>query len=216
MQRLFPLCVFFGLCASWILAQDGSQQLSSGPQVGKVLPGTFDSLVLNGKKKGRQHCLVCAQGLNPAVLVFAREPGEGKDGPLTTLLAKLDEALDLYQDTPLGASVVFLSADAKNSANNEKEQDPDKLVEEAKARDDLVKRLTTRSEKLKGVVVGCFPQAGPKAYEVSPKAEVTVLVYDRHKVLANFSFAEGKMTQADVARVMAKVDEMMKARAEKN
>jgi hypothetical protein len=207
-QILLGLCCLF--CSSLILAQDQDGKLSSGPQVGKFLPAAFDCLIINGKNKGRQHCVVCAQGLNPAVLVFAREPAEGKDGPLTALMAKLEEALERHQEAFLGGAVVFLSPAAKNSANNDKEEDPDKLVEEAKTRDELVKRLTARTEKLKNLVVGCFPPEGPKDYKINPKAEVTILIYERHKVLANYAFAEGKMAEADADRIIAAVDNAIK------
>jgi hypothetical protein len=197
------------------LGQDESEKLSSGPAAGKLLPMPFDCLIINGDKKGRQHCLVCEHGLRPAVLVFAREASEGKASALDALMAKLDDALERHKDENLGGAAVFLSPDARNSANNDKEEDPEKLVAEAKARADLVKRLTARSEKLKSLVVGCFPPEGPKDYNINPKAEVTVLVYERHKVLANYAFAPAAMTDADVERIIAKVGEVMKTRVEK-
>src|SRR5215471_10836708 len=66
-------------------AQDEGQKITSGPQVGKLLPGPFDCLIINGPKKGRQHCLVCEGGLSPAVMIFAREPADKKDAGLTAL-----------------------------------------------------------------------------------------------------------------------------------
>src|SRR5438552_12518183 len=52
-----------------------------------ILPGPFDSYNINGAKgKGRYHCLVCEFGHDPVVMVFVREPEEGKDGPLNTLV----------------------------------------------------------------------------------------------------------------------------------
>lgn len=214
-MRIFPLLGFFVAMSSLVFGQDGGAKISSGPQVGKPLPGPFDCLIVSGEKKGRQHCVVSAQGLNPAVLVFAREPAEGKDAALAALLAKLDAALERHQDRSLGGAVVFLSAAAKNSANNDKEQDAKKLVEEAKARADLVKRLAGRTEKLKMLTVGCFPAEGPKGYNIYANVEALVLVYEKHKVLANFAFAEGQMTGAEVDRIIARVEELAKKTAEK-
>ena len=194
-----------------IVAQDEDEKLTSGVAVGKLLPGAFDCLVINGKNKGRQHCLVCENALNPVVMVFAREPAEGKEGPLDALMAKLDDAVARHQDVSLGGFVIVLSPDARSSATNESEEDAAKLVEEARARDELVKRLSTRAEKLKNVIIGCYPPEGPKGYNLSPKAEITVLVYERHKVLANFAFSAGQMTDADLERIIAAMDKVAKS-----
>jgi hypothetical protein len=185
------------------------EQIQSGIKVGDVLPGPFDAFNINGKKaKGRQHCLVCDYGLNPVVMVFAREPADGKDGPLMSLLSKLDMAVSRHaEENSLGSFVVFLSPDGHNSANTTGEEDPKKIVDEAIARDALTKRLEVRADKLKDVVVAYYPAEGPKGYNINPKAEVTVLFYKKHKVLANFAFAEGKMTTEDVDKIIQTVDE---------
>ena len=193
---------------SVILAQDNGEKTTSGLAVGKKLPAPFDSLIINGKNKGRQHCLLCENGLNAAVAVFAREPAEGKDGPLMSLLSKLDEVAEKHQEESLGAYAIILSPDAKSSANNPDETDAAKLVEEVRARDELVKRLSARAEKLKTLVVGCYLPDGPKSYNINPKAEVTVILYERHKVIANFAFGPGKMSDADVERIVAAAEKM--------
>jgi hypothetical protein len=201
------LLVFAGVLA----AQEGGEKLQSGIKVGDVLPGPFDVFTINGKvAKGRQHCLVCDFGLDPVVMVFAREPEAGKDGALSALLGKLDEAVSRHADKyALASSVIFLSPDGQSSATNPAEQDTKKLVEEARARDALVKRLEERADKLKNVVVAFMPAEGPKDYHINPKAEVTVLFYIKHKVLANFAFAEGAMTPADVDAILKAVDESL-------
>jgi hypothetical protein len=197
-----------------LFAQEGGAKIQSGVKVGDVLPGPFDAFNVNGKTaKGRQHCLVCDFGLSPVVMVFAREPAEGKDGPLMSLLSKLDEAVGRYvDDRGLESCAVFLSPDAYSSANNAGEQNTKKIIDEAVARDALAKRLEERAEKLKNVVVAYYPADGPKGYNINPKAEVTVLFYVKHKVLANFAFAEGKMTPDDVAKIIKTVDDALAKR----
>ncbi len=194
-----------------VIAQEGAAPLQSGLKVGEVLPGPFDAFNLNGSKgKGRQHCIVCEFGLNPVVMVFAKEPADGKDGPLMALLAKLDDAVSRHAAKDgLASAVIFLSPDAHNSANNAGEQDPKKLVDEALARDALAKRLEARADKLKNVIVAFFPEEGPKDYRLNPKAEVTVFFYEKHKLLANFAFGEGQMTGADVDRIIKTVDAIL-------
>jgi hypothetical protein len=206
---------------SWIIglglllvAQGDGSSLQSGPKVGEILPGPIDAFNINGKNaEGRQHCLVCEYGLNPVAAVFAREPADGKDSTLTSLLTKLDDAVSRHKDDQgLGSFAIFLSPDGRNSVYNPGEKDPSKIVEEELARTALVKRLKERADKLKNVVVAFYPEEGPKDYHFNPKAEVTVLFYQKQKVLANFAFAPGKMTPADVDKIIETVDAAFKKR----
>ncbi len=207
-------------------------ELKSGPQVGAFLPGPFECVVFNDKQtktpkedkevpppkskelaKKRLHCPVCDFGLNPTVMVVAREMEEGKAGPLQALLKKLDEAADKHQDRYLSSFVVFLSPDARSSATDPKEEDPAKLVAEAMAREALYARLDDLVQKMdfKHLVVACHHAAGPKGYNFSDKAEVTVVFYVKHKVVANFAFAQGKLTEESIGPILEKVDEALTA-----
>jgi hypothetical protein len=201
----------FFLVVGGLLAQEDGERLQSGPKVGGVLPGPFDAFNINGRiAAGRQHCLVCDYGLHPVVMVFAREPAEGKDGSLTSLLAKLDDAVRRHaDDQALGGCAIFLSPDGQNSATNAAEHDPKKIADEALARDALAKRLEERAEKLNNVVVAYLPAQGPKEYHLNPKAEVTVLFYIKHKVLANVAFSDGKMQASDVDGIIKLVDDAL-------
>ncbi|MCI0380426.1 MAG: hypothetical protein L0215_22810, partial [Gemmataceae bacterium] len=183
----------------------GAGKMQSGPKPDSMLPGPFDSYNINGKKgKGRQHCLVCEFGLSPVVMVFVKESPEGKVGALETLLAKLDAAVDNNQSADFASFVVFLSPDARNSANT-KDENTVSLVEEARAREALYARLEARAEKLKNVVVACLPDA-PKGYGLSPKAEVTAIFYRNHKVLANFAYGPGQLSEADADQIVKTVN----------
>jgi hypothetical protein len=186
--------------------------LPSGPKVGEILPGPIDAFNINGKKaEGRQHCLVCEFGLNPVVAVFAREPADSKDAVLTTLLAKLDDAVSRHKDdNGLGSFAIFLSPDGRNSVYNAEEKDAGKIVEEELARSALIKRLTKRAEKLKNIVLAFYPEEGPKNYHINSKAEVTVLFYQKQKVLANFAYGPGKMTAGDVDKIIETVEATLK------
>jgi hypothetical protein len=205
--------VCFGLA---LALSHAGEPLKSGPQPGTLIPGSFDPFNVNGKHAGRHHCLVCKYGLTPTIMVFAREPAEGKDGPLTDLLKKMDDLLDQRQETDfLAGFVVFLSPFARSSVTEPKLEDAGelekagKLVEEAIARDGLTKRLEARAEKLKNVVVAHYPAAGPKGYGIHDKAEVTVVFYDRYKVLANHAFAAGKMTDEDAGTIVASIEKIL-------
>jgi len=185
------------------------EDFKSGPQVGEVIPGSFAPLNVNGKRKDRYHCLVCDYGLEPVVLVFAREPAEGKDETLTGLIKQLDDAVERHQDRFLHSFVVFLSPDAPGAPAAASDDTADRLVKEATARVELNGRLQSRAEKLKNLVLGYFPAEGPKGYKISDKAEVTVLFYTGFTVEANFAFKTGELQSEDVKTILKKVEDKL-------
>lgn len=302
MTRRFLLAGLTLVVVPWLIVAAGDDKIVSGPQKNDFLPGAFDAFNVSGTKgKGRQHCLVCEYGLDPVVAIFAREPAEGKDGPLTHLLTKLDEILPKHQDSYLRSFVVFLSPMAQSSAIKPRSEDTKKVVEQTqkeyqealaqakkaaalrdeavktlagakelerkaggKATDDskkererakeldeeatkeeniarkqlaavadtlgaeagvsivenenrtkLIEGLRKRADKLNNVVVAAMPDAGPKDYKIHPKAEVTILFYQRHKVLSNLTFEAGKMTEEDADRLVEQVDKLMREQRKK-
>lgn len=188
----------------------GSQEpLKSGPQTGSLLPRPFDALVINGKvAEGRQHCLVCQNALNPAVMIFTREPDKTTDKPLTHLLEGLDKFLENDPEN-IGGFAVFLSPDARSSVTEGAAEETEKLLEEASKRFALVARLKARAKPLKHVVVATYPDEGPKGYNIHKDAEVTVIVYERMKVLGNWAYEKGKLTVGDADAILKKVDESL-------
>jgi hypothetical protein len=205
MSRQFGLSVLSLLLGGVLLtAQD------SGPKEGAFLPKPFSCYNFNGAHKGKFHCLVCDYALHPVVLVFARESEEEKDkDTLNALMKRLDDAVNDFKKDQLKAAVVFLSADAQSSATNPAETDPKKLVEEAKSREALYVRLADRAAAVKGVDVAVFPAPGPKEYALDPKAEVSVVFYHKLRVVATRAFAPGKLSEEEVAKILAKVKETL-------
>ena len=63
--------------------------------------------------------------------------------------------------------------------------------------------------KLKNVVIACSVPEEPKSYKISPRADITVIFYRRLKVLENFAFEPGKMTDDDVTSVIGKVEKRL-------
>src|SRR5262245_36249394 len=105
------------IAATFLVAQEDGK-LVSGPKAGALIPGSFESFNVNGPAKDRPHCLVCQFGLNPTVLIFAKEPAEGKDAAFTELVKKLDEMTTEFEDRNFSAGAVILSLDALDSTNN--------------------------------------------------------------------------------------------------
>ena len=46
-------------------------------------------------------------------------------------------------------------------------------------------------EKLKNIILSIDNPSGPPKYKVAKEAEVTVVLYNKHKVKANFALQEG-------------------------
>ena len=197
------------LGGSLLNAQDAVQ---SGPKKGAFMPKPFECYNVNGPAKGRPRCLVCKFGLNPAVLIFAKEPEDGKDEAFTDLLAKLDEAAADFEERSFQVGVVILSPDAHDSTNNAAEKDADAIIKEATNREKLYERLGKRAEKLKHVIIGAFPadaavlrEDPPKGYKLNPKAEMTVLFFERMKVIENYAFEAGALDAKQVEMMVIKI-----------
>ena len=180
----------------------------------------------NKKKENRRYCLVCKFGLHPSVLILAKEPAAGKDQAFTDLVKQLDEMVGEFAERSFSAGVVVISPDARDSTNNPQAasvkdltQDVDKDSEEAVkrireqakklndeevARAGLLKRLIKRSEGLKRVVVGFVPEV-PKSYEINPNAELTVIFYERVKVIETYAYGPGELNAGNVKTMVDRV-----------
>jgi hypothetical protein len=164
------------LAGATVAAADPVQ---SGLPVGKR-PGPYSFLVATGPQRGQQTCYVCEQheGGKPAAVVFARSLSD----PLGKLLTKLDAAGAGKAGTGYKVWMTQLAPSADLGA------------------------LAGWAQKqgLKGVPVGAFEGAdGPPAYRLHPDADVTVLLFVKTQVVANFAFRRGELTDKAVADVLA-------------
>lgn len=214
MLRMQLLSVLlFSLCCSLLCSQDNGK-LASGPKVGSVIPAPFESHNINGPAKDRPHCLVCQFALGPSVLIFAKEPADDKDAALSDLLKKLDEAAADFEDRGFSAGAVFVSPDARDSTNNMLEDSAD-LIKEKVVRDKLHDRLKKRAEPIKHVIIACMPEA-PKKFNINPKADVTVLFYERMKVIDSWAFAPEGLQEKDVEAIVKRVRETVPVKKKQN
>jgi hypothetical protein len=194
MSRCLSRCASLAVLLAVSLASAAQDEAGkSGPQVGTMLPGAFHPFNATGEFAGRPHCLVCEHGLLPTVLVFAREP-VGADSPLAKLLKALDAAAEKGKAVGLGGFAVFLTDGS---------QDID-------SRRDLAKRLQDLAEalKLKHLVLALDSAAGPKDYNINKEAEVTVVVYHKHKVLANFTYKKDALNDEAIKAILAEAEKL--------
>ncbi len=160
--------------------------IKSGPQVGERVPGPFHPLNVNGEYAGKKACLYCNAGDSPVVAVFARN---ADDPALQKLIAALEVETEKNAKAELNSFVVYCSDDEKLQA---------KLKDFAE------------KAKLKRVVLSIESSEGPEKYGISRDADVTVLLYKERVVIANHTFGKGKMTENDVAKVVADIAKIVK------
>ena len=209
-RTLLGSCMLVLLGCSFLGAQD-TEKFVSGPKPGTFMPGPFECLNINGPAEGRLNCLVCKFGLHPSVLVFVKEPVAGQDEVVNDLLKKLDEAVDAreFQDRSFSVGVIFLSPDARDSTNNVEEDRSEEIIKEAVKREKLVERLKARAMNLKNAIVATYLAEGPKAYKLNPKAEITILYYDRLKILENYAYPSGALQTQDVEAITKRLQEIV-------
>jgi hypothetical protein len=164
-----------------------AEPIKSGLQTGESINSLFEPINVTGPSAGEPHCLVCENGANPVVMIFAREPSD----TLVRLLAKVDTATGKNQARQMGSFVVFL---------NEKEG----LAEQLKA--------TAAKNALKHLVLSIDAPAGPDGFKVSAEADVTVVLYRDHHVLANHAFRRGELNDAAIDKILADVPKILAAK----
>jgi hypothetical protein len=160
------------------LTAAASDPCVSGVPVGKR-PGPYSFLVATGPQRGQQTCYICEQheGNKPAAVVFART----LSNPLAKLLTKLEDAGVDHKDTGYKVWMTQLARTA----------DLDALAKWA------------QTEGLKSVPIGAFEDAdGPPSYKLSQEADVTVLLFTKQKVVANFAFRTGELNDAAIEQVL--------------
>jgi hypothetical protein len=158
----------------------------SGLAVGQR-PGPYSSLIATGPQRGQSYCYICETADRPAVVVFARHPGDA----LGKLVRQIDLAVTEHKSADLRAWVTFLSDD-------QPALDP-QLVQ------------WSRQHAIRGVPLGIFEDsAGPPSYRVAADADVTVLLFVKRKVTCNFAFRDGELTDEKIALVMKALPGILK------
>jgi hypothetical protein len=126
-------------------------------------------------------------------MIFAREVSD----PLTSLVKQIDAATAKNDSCKMGSFVVFCSDDEGM---------------EAKLKD------LAKKEKLDHIVLTIDNPQGPPKYKVAKDADVTVVLYDKRKVKANYAFKKGELHDEDVSKIVADVTKVLpeKSKLEKS
>jgi hypothetical protein len=146
----------------------------SGVPVGSR-PGPYSFLLATGPDRGKQECYICGQDNKPTVVVFTRATTPA----VSKLMAALDAEMLARKETGFKAWMTLLTDKA----------DLDTLAKWAV------------STGLKSVTVGIYEDAdGPPSYKIARDAEVTVMVFQKKKVLANMAL---RARELDDKRIQA-------------
>lgn len=119
-------------------------------------------------------------------MVFAR----GTSDALTSLVKKFDAAAVTNSKAKMGTFVIFL---------NDEEALPKQLKDIAS------------KESLKKCVlaVDTGSPTGPKGYEIAKDADVTVVLYNKRKVEANYAFKKGELNAAAIEKIVADIPKIL-------
>jgi pantothenate kinase len=120
-------------------------------------------------------------------MIFARNI----DSSLTSLVKKIDAATKTNSSAKMGSFVVFLA--------NE---------------DDAMKMETSlpeyaKKEKIKSLVFAIDNVAGPQAYNIAKDAEVTVVLYNKRTVKANYAFRKGELNEKAVEAIIKDIPKIL-------
>src|SRR5688572_21377495 len=117
-------------------------------------------------------------------MIFAREVSDS----LTSLVKKIDAETAKNSKAKMGSFVVFLTDDEK-----------------------LTPKLETLAKDagLKKCILSIDNPAGPKGYEISKDADITVVLYNKRTVVANHAFKKGGLNDAAIEKIMADVPKIL-------
>src|SRR4051812_7434772 len=112
-------------------------------------------------------------------MIFAREISDD----LTSLVKKIDAATVKNSKANMGSFVVLCNDDEKA--------------------EDKLKALAKKEDLQKTVLTVVDSKAGPPGYEIDPKADITVVLYNRRSTKAQHAYAKGEMKSKDVEAIIA-------------
>ena len=189
MRRTAVVITGLACAAVWLVAGPGraADPCVSGLNPGQK-PGPYAALVAVGTERGQSHCFICDTAERPAVIVFARH----LDDPLAKLVAGIDKALADNKKAELRGWVTFLNDDQT-------------------AFDPLVLDWAKKNA-IRNVPMAVFEDVnGPPTYRLNRDADVTVLLYTKHKVTQNFAFRNGELTGERIADVLKAIPPLLEA-----
>lgn len=172
MKKFLAGCVAMLLAVGVVVAAEIESGLKPGEQV-----GAYNVKDITGPNAGKSLCYRCSYGARPVVNVFTRTVNDD----LAKLITQVDKLVTENKDKKMAAFVTVLAEDA------------DKIAPQLEA--------MAKKNNIKNVPLTIFDgEAGPSDYNISDKADVTVLLWSKGEVKANVSVAKGGKVDAAVIK----------------
>lgn len=152
-------------CVSFASAEETKSGLKEGANVGAFYVTKLAGAEDDGVAVGKNLCYRCKNGGRPQVMVFTRS----SDDNVVKLVKELDAAIPKQSSKELRAFVNYLGDDKADA-----KADAEKLA------------ATTKAKNVPFVLPNEF-ENGPEDYGINPKSEVTILLVNGGKVVANHS-----------------------------
>lgn len=188
-MRIGQLLVALMLAPS-IFSAAAAGDLKSGLPVGEV-PPSFDVYDVTGPHQGKYLCYRCSYGSRPVVGIFARKV----DKKLAGLIERIDRQVGQHEEEQLRAFVIVLT------------EDPDEVEPQLLKLAEKHKLKHTPLTLFEGVI-------GPEGYEISEKAETTVLMWNRNQVRAVHALGAGRLDTKRVASIVLDATKLLKQTGE--
>jgi hypothetical protein len=152
-----------------------------------VRPGPYAAVMVTGPQRGQSFCYICDTADKPAVIIFARTMSD----ELGKLAHALDKDLATHKSAELRAWITVLHEDQASVDA--------KIVQWAK------------QHAVGTVPIGVFEDVvGPPSYRLARDADVTVLLSVKQKVVGNFAFRAGELTDVRIADVLKALPDLVK------
>lgn len=185
MKSVLGLVVAVALTLAGVaVAEDLKSGLKEGASIGAFYVTKCAGAEKDGVKEGANLCYRCKNGARPQVMVFTRST----DDNVVAFVKELDVQMKKHEDAQLRAFVNVMG-DSKDAAMDE------------------AKKLATASKaKMVPFVVPNEVENGPEDYGINAKAEITIIIANESKVVANFASTAKDL---DAKAIMGKLQEVL-------
>jgi hypothetical protein len=192
--------------------------------VGKDLPGPFRVYVVTGEEPkpspegllpserqnygdygrvGKYHDFVTRFGLDPTVAIISRQPPSSADQPLSKLIQSLDQAVDKNKVARLHGWVAFLGLKGDYLTDESR-------LAQIRAIDAFAKELNLKHVPL---AIDLQDSAQTRAYNVTPDAAVTIIAYNKLRIVGRWDFTADKpLDDAAIATITGEIAKLVGAK----
>jgi hypothetical protein len=161
-------------------------------------------------RQGKLHCVICEHDLNPVLGVFSRGVPQNDQHPIIPLFTKMELLSEQHKSSRLGSFGIFLVLSKSFQDDETREQ---RIAEVANV---------GRVAKLKTTILGVGefaltkddatqPNPALANFGIGDKDHITVIFYNRMKVIKRWAFEEEKPpTDNDIKAISDEVERVLK------